>query len=93
MKLNQLILATFAGMQLAFPAWAADDPATNSLAPHKPKSPLILQVAGPPVRGSAEIEALKKEVRNSAKKSRPSNSSATWTSKPTPTRQGANPEP
>jgi hypothetical protein len=30
MKLNQLILATFAGMQLVFPAWAADDTATNS---------------------------------------------------------------
>ena len=30
MKLNQLILATFAGMQLVFPAWSADDTATNS---------------------------------------------------------------
>ena len=30
MKPNQLILATFAGMQLVFPAWVADDTVTNS---------------------------------------------------------------
>ena len=55
MKLNQLILAGFAGLQFIFPALAADDTATNSTG--------AAQVAPASSAEAAEIEALKNEVQ------------------------------
>ncbi len=55
MKLNQLILAGFAGLQFIFPAIAADDTATNSTG--------VAQVAPASSAEAAEIESLKKEVQ------------------------------
>jgi cell division protein FtsB len=55
MKLNRLILASFAGLQFIFPALAADDTATNSTG--------TAQIAPASSSEAAEIEALKKDVR------------------------------
>ena len=64
MKLNQLILATVAGMQLAFPAWAADDTATNSTGAAQAEIPAYTASGGATQSvEAAEIEALKKEVQ------------------------------
>ena len=64
MKLNQLILATFAGMQLVFPAGAADDTATNSTGAAQAEIPAYTAGGGATQSAeAAEIEALKKEVQ------------------------------
>ena len=64
MKLNQLIFATFAGMQLVFPAWAADDTATNSTGAAQAEIPAYAASGGATQSvEAAEIEALKKEVQ------------------------------
>jgi hypothetical protein len=55
MKLKQLILTGFAGLQFIFPALAADDTATNSAG--------TAQIAPASSAETAEIEALKKEVQ------------------------------
>jgi phosphate-selective porin OprO/OprP len=69
MKLNQLILATFAGMQLVFPAWAADDTATNSTGAAQAEIPAYAASGGATQAvEAAEIEALKKEVQELGQK-------------------------
>jgi phosphate-selective porin OprO/OprP len=69
MKLNQLILATFAGMQLVFPAWAADDTATNSTGAAQAEIPAYTASGGATQSAeAAEIEALKKEVQELGQK-------------------------
>jgi phosphate-selective porin OprO/OprP len=69
MKLNQLILATFAGMQLAFPAGAADDTATNSIGAAQAEIPAYTASGGATQSvEAAEIEALKKEVQELGQK-------------------------
>jgi phosphate-selective porin OprO/OprP len=69
MKLNQLILATFAGMQLVFPAWAADDTATNSTGAAQAGIPAYTASGGATQSvEAAEIEALKKEVQELGQK-------------------------
>ena len=69
MKLNQLILATVAGMQLVFPAWAADDTATNSTGAARAEIPAYTAGGGTTQSvEAAEIEALKKEVQELSQK-------------------------
>ncbi len=60
MKLNQLILVSFAGLQFILPASAADDAATNSTG--------TAQIAPASSTEAAEIEALKKEVQELSQK-------------------------
>jgi phosphate-selective porin OprO/OprP len=69
MKLNQLILAAFAGMQLVFPAWAADDTATNSTGAAQAEIPAYTASGGATQSvEAAEIEALKKTVQELGQK-------------------------
>ena len=69
MKLNQLILATVAGMQLVFPVWAADDTATNSTGAARAEIPAYAAGGGTTQSvEAAEIEALKKEVQELSQK-------------------------
>ena len=69
MKLNQLILATFAGMQFVFPAGAADDTATNSTGAAQAEIPAYAASGGATQSAeAAEIEALKKEVQELGQK-------------------------
>ena len=70
MKLNLLILATLAGMQLVFPAWAADDTATNSTGAAQAEIPAQTASGGATQSvEAAEIEALKKAVQELEPKS------------------------
>jgi phosphate-selective porin OprO/OprP len=69
MKPNLLILATFAGMQLVFPAWAADDTATNATGAAQAEIPAYTASGGATQSvEAAEIEALKKEVQELGQK-------------------------
>ena len=65
MKLNQLILASVAGLQFIIPASAADDTATNSTGTAPAEIPAYSAAAGTAANSAeaAEIEALKKEVQ------------------------------
>jgi phosphate-selective porin OprO/OprP len=64
MKLNQLILAGFAGLQFVFLATAADDTATNSTGAAQAEIPAYTAGGGAAQSvEAAEIEALKKEVQ------------------------------
>ncbi len=69
MKLNQLILATVAGMQLVFPARSADDTATNSTGAAQAEIPAYTASGGAAQSvEAAEIETLKKEVQELGQK-------------------------
>ncbi|MGB8369354.1 MAG: porin [Verrucomicrobiia bacterium] len=69
MRLNQLILATFGGMQLVFPAGAADDTATNATGAAQAEIPAYTASGGAAQSAeAAEIEALKKEVQELGQK-------------------------
>ncbi|MGA3144403.1 MAG: porin [Verrucomicrobiota bacterium] len=69
MKLNQLILATFAGLQFIFPATAADDTATNATGAAQAEIPAYTASGGATQSvEAAEIEALKKEVQELSQK-------------------------
>ena len=69
MKLNRLILATFAGMQFVFPARAADDTATKTNGAAQAEIPAYTASGGATQSAeAAEIEALKKEVRELGQK-------------------------
>lgn len=69
MKLSQLFLATFAGMQLVFPAWAADDTATNSTGAAQAEIPAYTAGGGAAQSAeAAEIEALKKAIQDLSQK-------------------------
>ena len=61
MKLNQLILATVAGMQLVFPAWAADDTATNSTGAARAEIPAY--TAGGGTTQSVEAAEIEGDLR------------------------------
>ncbi len=70
MKLNRLILVSFAGLQFIFPALAADDTVTNSAGTVPPEIPTATAVSNAPASSAeaAEIEALKKEVQELSQK-------------------------
>jgi phosphate-selective porin OprO/OprP len=70
MKLNQLILVSFAGLQFIFPALAGDETATNSAGAVPPEIPATVAVSSAPDSSAetAEIEALKKEVQELSQK-------------------------
>ena len=72
MKLNQLILASLAGLQMIFPAAAADDTVTNSAGAALAVIPAYTAASSPDAgsAGTAEIEALKKELRELGQKVR-----------------------
>ena len=64
MKLNQLLLVSFAGLQFILPALAADETATNSTGAAQAEIPAYTAGGGTAQSGeAAEIEALKKELR------------------------------
>ena len=52
MKPNLLMLATFAGVQFAFPAFAADNEATNSTGAAQSEIPALLRAGGQQLHGS-----------------------------------------
>jgi phosphate-selective porin OprO/OprP len=69
MKLNQLILAGFAGLQFVFLATAADDTATNSTGAAQAEIPAYTAGGGATQSvEAAEIEALKKAVQDLSQK-------------------------
>ncbi|MGO9587092.1 MAG: porin [Limisphaerales bacterium] len=69
MKPNLLILATLAGLQFVFLAWAADDTATNSAGAAQAEIPAQAASGGASQSAeAAEIEALKKAVQELGQK-------------------------
>ena len=70
MKLNQLILASFAGLQFILPASAADEAATNSAGAAPAEIPAYTAVNSPTASSAeaAEIDALKKAIQDLGQK-------------------------
>jgi len=70
MKLNQLILASFAGLQFILPALAADETATNTTGAGPAEIPAYTAVSNPAANSAAaaEIDALKKAIQDLGQK-------------------------